>query len=129
MTHREVNGNRSRADADVCTAEERAEFRSCVGNLHWVTAQTRLDRAVDTSKYQKKQNAPSWGDYKGLSKVVREVKASAEVGLRLRPIAKPVIGVWTDSSLYGANGELADPDLVEFEKHALYSHWEVPWRV
>ena len=32
-----------------------------------------------------------------------------------------MIGVWTDSSLYGANGEQADPDLVEFERHALYS--------
>ena len=65
MTNLEVSGNKSRADADGCTAEERAEFRSCVGNLHWVTAQTWLDRAVDTSKYQKRQNAPSRGDYTG----------------------------------------------------------------
>ena len=65
MAPLKVAANRSRPDADACTAEERAEYRSCVGNLHWVTAQTRLDRAVDTSKHQKKQNAPSLGRLQG----------------------------------------------------------------
>ena len=89
MTLLESSGNKSRADVDPCSPEEKAEFRSCVGNLHWVTAQTRLDRAVDTSKFQQRLNAPSWADFKGLSKVVKEVKATAEVGIRLRPISKP----------------------------------------
>ena len=46
-----------------------------------------------------------------IGKVIREVKASAEVGTRLWPVEDPVIGVWSDSSLYGPGGEPVDPDL------------------
>ena len=33
-----------------CTPVEHAEYRSCAGNLHWATSQTRVDHAVDVSR-------------------------------------------------------------------------------
>ena len=50
-----------RATEDPCTPLETAEFRSATGNQHWVTSQCRFDKAVETSKYQKLQNNPTWG--------------------------------------------------------------------
>ena len=47
--------------------------------MHWATSQTRVDHAVDTSRLQKRQNGPTFGDYKDLAKVVKEVKATDDV--------------------------------------------------
>ena len=102
----------------------KAKFRSAVGNLHWVTPQSRWDRAVDTSRLQKKQNGPVWADYKALGKAVAQVKESAEVALRIRRLRKPVLGVWSDSSLYGSSGDpLEDPDVTSFDRHQVHSQW------
>ena len=51
--------SRLRSLDDPCTEEERADFKSGVGDLHWVTSQTRVDHAVDTSRLQKRQNKPT----------------------------------------------------------------------
>ena len=58
-----------------------------------------------------------------MAKAVKEVKASADLCLRILPIDIPVLGVWTDSSLYGSTGELidADSDLEGYDKHLLHS--------
>ena len=123
MDDLDISGHQQRADEDPCTIGEKAEFRSSVGNLHWVTAQTRPDFAVNTSRFQKKQNKPVWKDYKELAKTIREIKASAEVGIVIQPIDDPVLAVWTDSSLYGSEGEPLDQDIdvKMFDKHSLYS--------
>ena len=118
-----VTKTKGRADSDLCSPLEKAEYRSACGNLHWVTSQSRVDRAIDTSRAQKRQNGPTYGELKSLAKTVKEVKASADLCLRILPIDNPVLGVWTDSSLYGSTGELidADSDLEGYDKHLLHS--------
>ena len=54
--------HKSRAKTDPCTEVEAADFKSGVGDLHWVTSQTRVDHAVDTSRFQKRQTKPTYGD-------------------------------------------------------------------
>ena len=78
---------------------ETADFKSGVGDLHWVTSQTRVDHAVDTSRFQKRQTKPTYGDYLDLARVVKEVKDTADFSLRIIPIENPVLGAWTDSAL------------------------------
>ena len=112
----------SRAEDDPCTPVEKAEFRSATGNLHWVTSQTRFDKAVETSRFQKRQNDPTWGDYKMLAKSVKQTKASSELGVIVKKIVNPCVAVWSDSSLYGSLGEpLEDSDLDGYDKHKIYS--------
>ena len=45
------------APESACTPAEHAESSSGVGDLHWVTSQTRVDHAVDTRLCQKRRNA------------------------------------------------------------------------
>ena len=113
--------NRSK-DSDT-TEMERADFKSSTGDLHWVTSQTRVDHAVDTSRLQKRQNKPTYGDYLDLGKIVREVKSTADFAIRTQPIENPVCAVWSDSALYGAEGELLDndEDLEGYDKHKIFS--------
>ena len=96
---------------------------SGVGDLHWVTSQSRPDHAVDTSRLQKRQVTPTYNDLLDLGKVVKEVKATADFSLRIRPIKNPCIAIYTDSSLYGAEGELidGDEDLKDYDKHKCFS--------
>ena len=114
---------KNRSPESACNPTEHAEFRSGVGNLHWATSQTRVDHAVDTSRLQKRQNAPTHQDYKDLVKVVKEVKDTADVVVKIRPIKNMVVGAFTDSSLYGSQGELIpDDDALEgYDKHKLHS--------
>ena len=113
-----------RNESDPCSALEKAEFRSAVGNMHWATSQTRWDRAVDASRFQKVQLAPTWGDLKALSKAIRSVKSTASIAIRIRLIEKPCLAVWSDSSLYGSRGEVIDdPDLAGYERHQIHSQW------
>ena len=106
-----------------CTPVEHAEFRSGVGNLHWTTSQTRVDHAVDTSRLQKRQNQPNYGDLKDLAEVIKEVKSTADVSVKIRPIQNMVVAAYTDSALYGAEGEIIerDEDLEGYDKHKLFS--------
>ena len=62
---------KSRATTEPCTEAEKADFKSGVGDLHWVTSQTRIDHAVDASKCQKRQVAPSYHDYLELGRVIK----------------------------------------------------------
>ena len=114
---------KNRKPEDPCTPIEHAEFRSGVGNLHWATSQSRVDHAVDTSRSQKRQNAPKYEDLKDLVKVVREVKDTSDVVIKIRPVKNMVIAAYTDSSLYGSEGELIDndEDLSGYDKHKLHS--------
>ena len=83
----------------------------------------RVDHAVDTSRLQKRQNDPTYGDYKDLAKVVREVKSTPEVVIKIRPVENMCVCAYTDSSLYGSEGELIpdDDDLAGYDKHKLHS--------
>ena len=90
---------RSRPHTSPCDPQEHADYRSGAGDLQWVTGNTRVDHAVDTSKLQKRQTAPTYGDYLELARVVKEVKATADFSLRIVPIPNPIIGAWTDSAL------------------------------
>jgi len=114
---------KNRSPESACTPTEHAEFRSGVGNLHWATSQSRVDHAVDTSRLQKRQNAPTHADYKDLVKVVKEVKDTADVVIKIRPIQNMAVGAFTDSSLYGSQGELIPDDeaLAGYDKHKLHS--------
>ena len=76
-----VKRQSGRPETDKCTLEEHAEYRSGVGNMHWVTSQTRPDHAVDTSRLQKRQNAPTYGDLKDLAKTIKEIKGTASAVL------------------------------------------------
>ena len=50
------------------------------------------------------------------------MKNTSEVGVRITPIQDMRIACWTDSSLYGSEGEpLGDDDLQGFDKHKVYS--------
>ena len=53
------------------------------------------------------------------------MKQTADVSLRIRYIEDPVVGAWTDSALYGAEGELlngeSDTDLAAYDKHNIFS--------
>ena len=62
---------KNRTTADACTEAEKTDFKSSVGDLHWVTSQTRIDHAVDTSKFQKRQVAPSYQGYLELGRVLK----------------------------------------------------------
>ena len=118
----DVKRTKGRASEDPCSPTEHAEFRSGVGNLHWVTPQTRPDQAFDTSRLQKRQNKPRFEDLKELKKVIDEVKATADAILRIRPLEEPILGAFTDSGLYGAEGEpLSDSDLDDYDKHKINS--------
>jgi len=114
---------KNRSPESVCTPTEHAEDRSGVGNLHWATSQTRVDHAVDTSRLQKMQNAPTHQDYKDLAKVVKEVKDTADTVIKIRPVQNMVVAAFTDSSLYGSQGELIpdDDSLAGYDKHKLHS--------
>ncbi len=118
-----VRKTKDRGLDSPCTPVEHAEFRSGVGNLHWATSQTRVDHAVDTSRLQKRQNQPTYGDLKDLSKVIREVKSTTEVAVKIRPIENMVVAAFSDSALYGAEGEIIerDEDLEGYDKHKLFS--------
>ena len=50
---------KTRSRTDPCTELETADFKSGVGELHWITSQTRVDHAVDTSRFQKRQTKPT----------------------------------------------------------------------
>ena len=82
-----------------------------------------MDHAVDTSRFQKRQNKPTYGDYLDLAKVIKEVKQTAKFSLRIVPIKNPVLGAWTDSALYGSEAELLDfdseEDLKDYDKHKI----------
>ena len=114
---------RDRKPESACTPVEHAEFRSGVGNLHWATSQTRVDHAVDTGRLQRRQNAPKYQDYKDLVKVVIEVKDTADTVIEIRKIDNMVVAAFTDSSLYGSEGELIPDDdaLSGYDKHKLHS--------
>jgi len=123
MTSLPVKKSKSRDKSELCTEIEKADFKSGLGDLHWVTSQTRVDHAVDTSRLQKRQQNPTYGDYLDLGRIVKEVKETASFGLRIRPIKNACVGAWTDSALYGAEGEVYDDDsdLEGFDKHKIYS--------
>ena len=55
MSKLPVKKTKNREKNDTCTEMEKADFKSSVGDLHWVTSQTRVDHAVDTSRLQKRQ--------------------------------------------------------------------------
>ena len=64
-----------------------------------------------------------YSDYLYLGRTIKEVKDTSAFSLRVVPIANPCIGVWTDSALYGAEGEQfdRDSDLEGYDKHKVYS--------
>ena len=101
---------KNRAKTDPCTELEAADFKSGVGDLHLVTSKTRVDHAVDTSRFQKRQAKPNYGDYLDLARVVKEVKQTADFSLRITKIEKPVLGAWADSALYGSEADLLEYD-------------------
>ena len=77
---------------------------------------------METSRYQKAQGKPTWRDYKALAKTIKQLKASAGHGVRIRPITRPCVATWTDSTLFGVTGEeIADEDVDKFDKHKIYS--------
>ena len=86
-----IHRHRSMTPEAVLNRWEETEFRSGVGNLHWVTSQTRVDHAVDTSRLQKRQNAPTWGDYKALVKVVKEVKSTSSSVIKIKKVENDVL--------------------------------------
>ena len=102
--------SKNRAKADPCTEVEKADFQSSVGDLHWVTSQTRPDHAVDTSRFQKRQTKPTYSDYIDLGKAIKAVKETSTFKLRIRPISNPVVGA---DMLGGAPSQvqLADPSM------------------
>ena len=53
------------------------------------------------------------GDLRHLVKVMNEVKATADAAIKVTEVRNAALAVWTDSGLYGNNGELLelDPDL------------------
>ena len=112
----------NRKEDDPCVPIEKADFRSAVGNQHWVTSQTRFDEAVNTSRFQKRQNNPTWGDYKALHKSIQTIKSTSDLGIKIRKIENPCLATWSDSSLYGSMGEpLGDSDLEGYDRHKVYS--------
>ena len=95
-----------RPDDDPASALEKAEYRSAVGNLHWLASQYRPDLSFMVNAPQKKQNAPSFGDLKQANKLVGEAKSTAQLPLRIMPIKEPMVVLgWTDSALYGSLAE------------------------
>ena len=76
---------------------------------------------------QNVQHNPTRACYSELAKTIRTIKASPDASFRVRPIASPADGVWTDSALYGADGELfefgsgEDSDRELYRKHTVYS--------
>jgi len=123
MDEMKIPREKNREGSSPCTPTEHAEFRSGVGNLHWATSQTRVDHAVDTSRLQKRQNKPTFDDLKDLAKVIKEVKSTSEMHIMIRPVENMVVAAYTDSSLYGSEGEIIDNDeeLKGYDKHKLFS--------
>ena len=54
---------------------------------------------------------------------MREVKSSPEVVVKIRPVENMCVCAYTDSSLYGSQGELIpdDDDLAGYDKHKSHS--------
>ena len=115
--------HRNRNREEEATEQEKADFKSGCGDLHWVTSQTRVDHAVDTSRLQKRQQNTTYEDLIDLGRVIREVKSTSDFSLRIRPIHNPVVGAWSDSALYGAEGELldCDEDVKAYDKKKIFS--------
>ena len=94
-----------------CNPIEKSEFKSGCGGLNWVAGRTRMDAATITNFLQKRQAKPSVEDLITCSKAIKEVKASAEVALRVQKMPKDaVVGIWTDSALFNAEGEEIEDD-------------------
>ena len=53
MNHLPLKKVKNRFRDDPCNEIETADFRSGVGDLHWMTSQTLVDYAVDTSRFQR----------------------------------------------------------------------------
>ena len=47
---------------------------------------------------------------KALAKTIREVKQTSDLAISIVRIEQPVLAAWTDSTLYGAEGEVIDND-------------------
>ena len=75
---------RGKPDEGLCDVREIALFRSAVGNLHWVTSQSRPDLAVYTSRLQKVQNRPTYKEFRELAKTLKYAKSTADQALRIK---------------------------------------------
>jgi len=90
------------------TAVERSEFKSVLGSLQWVVSMTRPDLAYEVNCLQRRQSCPLVKHLIGANRLVREALSTAEVGIRVRPIADPMVVVYSDSSLCNSAGDPVD---------------------
>ena len=87
---------------------------------------TRPDIAFWTNKLQKRQNRPMVADLLDVNKLVREVQETADLAIRVRPIKRPMVMTYSDSSLCNTSGDVV-PDVSDFdtwtkeEKHKVRS--------
>lgn len=82
---------RGSPDETKCPPSEVALFRSAVGNLRWVTLQSRPDLAAYTSRLQKVQNGPTYRGYRELAQVPQTAKNSADLSLRIIGVKRPCV--------------------------------------
>ena len=87
-----------------------------------MTSQTRLDRAVNTSRYQKLQNNPTLSDLRQLAGTIREGNETSDLAISVVAVPSPVVAA-SDRALYGAEGDVIDNglDLEGYGKHKIYS--------
>jgi hypothetical protein len=132
---------KSRAPTENDTTIEHSQYRSGVGNAHWVTSQYRIDKAMEVNLLQKQQSQPTVADLRLLAKTTKELQESADFELRIQKLKMPLCVVgWTDTALYGTTADVNideidelnvldgrfrmlqnDADVKDFDKHKVRS--------
>jgi len=96
---------------DLVSVTETSEFKSMCGSLAWIAGLTRPDIAHTVNMLQKRQCAPRYRDCKRAIDLIKEIKASEDVAIRIRPIhGEPCVVAWTDSALYNSYDETGIKD-------------------
>ena len=73
--------------------------------------------------YSSKGRMPKAPRLQGFGEVVKEVNGTADTVIKIRKIDNMIVAAFTDSSLYGSEGELIPDDdaLSGYDKHKLHS--------
>jgi len=109
----EVSPARKKDKEALATPLERSELRSVLGSLQWLVSMSRPDIAYAVNRLQRRQAHPQVKDLLNANKLVEEVKASEDAGIRIRPVKRPMVVAYGDSSLCNCLGDAIDDETFE----------------
>ncbi|CAE7631963.1 RE1 [Symbiodinium sp. CCMP2592] len=100
----DIEPSRKRCPEQYASEEERAEYRSIVGSLQWLSTQSRPDMSFETNQLQKRIADLRVFDLSRANKAVREVKENRML-LTFRDLGRDAqLIVYSDAGLYSSVG-------------------------